>query len=189
MGLVYFRRYRMRLDLTTALPDVVPLPPGLTWRAFDSSTVATHAQVKYEAFAGSLDSYVFACLAHREGCVRLMREIVSRREFVAGATWLIVQQDSASAVGTIQGLRMEDASGRAWGSIQNVGVVPSHRRRRLGAALLSRSAEGFRRLGLSQMKLEVTTDNDEAVSLYERLGFEIERVVYKAADLPGMTSL
>ena len=202
MGLVYFRRYRMRCDLTTSLRVAKPLPPGLCWRSFDQTTVADHAAVKYESFVGGLDSYVFACLSRREGCLRLMREIASRKGFVADATWLIEEatgpDESAKdidapspghvvGVGTIQGLEMQDDAGRRWGSIQNVGVVPSHRGRGLGAALLQRSAEGFRAAGLDQMRLEVTTDNVEAVALYRRLGFVVDQVVYKAAEVSGTT--
>ena len=194
MGLVYFRRYRMRCDLTTSLRGPATIPAGLHWRSFDQTTVADHAAVKHEAFVGGLDSYVFACLSRREGCLRLMREIASRDGFVAAATWLIQSQPPVGAqrgigVGTIQGLQMQDDAGRRWGSVQNVGIVPSHRGRGLGAALLQRSAEGFRQVGLEEMRLEVTTDNVEAVSLYRRLGFVVDSVVYKAAEVSGTTSL
>jgi ribosomal protein S18 acetylase RimI-like enzyme len=113
-----------------------------------------------------------------------MREIASRSCFAPESTWLCRYTDPATSqnipVGTIQGLEID-----GWGAIQNLGIIPEHRGKGLGSWLLHRAAEGFRQLGLTRMHLEVTTDNIDAIRLYERLGFRKAQVIYKAAEVLG----
>lgn len=150
-----------------------------------------HAIAKFNSFKEELDANVFPCLSRRDGCLRLMREITNRGDFVPGATWLIrFRQTQPStgavdsyAIGTIQGLASE-----GWGAIQNLGIDPAHRGKGLGSILLAKAASGFRAAGLRRMHLEVTTENTGAVRLYERLGFKRSSVVYKAAEVAGANS-
>jgi ribosomal protein S18 acetylase RimI-like enzyme len=61
-------------------------------------------------------------------------------------------------------------------------VLPAHRGRGLGTALLLKALEGFRRRGLGRAFLEVTAQNVAAVQLYRRLGFRCRKTLYKAVD-------
>jgi len=81
--------------------------------------------------------------------------------------------------GTIQGMR--DRSGM--GAVQNLGIVPGHRGRGLGTALLHSALAGFGQAGLTKAFLEVTAQNDGAIKLYRRLGFRRARTVYKAVEV------
>jgi ribosomal-protein-alanine N-acetyltransferase len=67
------------------------------------------------------------------------------------------------------------------GLIQNLGVTPDCRGKRLGELLLRKALDGFKRVGCRMASLEVTSANSSAVKLYHRLGFEISRTVYKTA--------
>jgi hypothetical protein len=184
MGLTYFKRYRMECDLAMAFTGRACPVPGYTIVPFESSLIQQHASAKFESFRHELDVHVFPCLGRKDGCLRLMREIASRNCFAPESTWLCRYTDPTTSqttpVGTIQGLVFD-----GWGAIQNLGIIPEHRGRRLGSWLLHRAAEGFRQLGLSRMHLEVTTDNIDAVRLYERLGFRRAQVIYKAAEVLG----
>lgn len=71
-----------------------------------------------------------------------------------------------------------------WGAIQNVGVIPGHRRRGLGKALVYKSLAGFQSAGMERAFLEVTAENQGAVTLYETIGFRLVRTTYKAIELP-----
>ncbi|MCG8648542.1 MAG: GNAT family N-acetyltransferase [Pirellulales bacterium] len=185
MGLTYFKRLRMELDLDQWLPRPDSVPAGYQLVPFSEDLVREHATAKYQSFRQELDANVFPCLGRRDGCLRLMREIASRAGFVAEATWLLRYHDPEIGrvvpVGTVQGLQVE-----GWGALQNLGIEPAHRGRGLGSILLRRAAGGFRSVGLKRMHLEVTTDNTAAVRLYERLGFKRARVVYKAAEVAGV---
>ena len=185
MGLTYFKRYRMEFDLSNSVPECAQAPAGYDFIPYTPALLKEHAQAKYESFCQELDAIVFPCLGRRDGCLRLMREITSRATFIPEATWLCRVRDPDSGrprpVGTIQGLQIDE-----WGAVQNIGIDPSHRGRGLGSILLSRAGEGFRRVGLKKMHLEVTTDNTAAIRLYERLGFRRAQVVYKAAEVAGV---
>lgn len=184
MGLTYFKRFRMEYELTRSIPEAKPGPAGYEFVPYTDDLVREHATAKFESFRSELDANVFPCLGRRDGCLRLMREIVSRAGFVPEATWLCRFREPESGrmrpVGTIQGLQVE-----GWGAVQNLGIDPQHRGLGLGSILLMRAARGFRLAGLRRMHLEVTTDNTAAIRLYERLGFTRARVVYKAAEIAG----
>ncbi|QEG40269.1 GNAT family N-acetyltransferase [Roseimaritima ulvae] len=181
MGLTYFKRFRMELDLTEPLFDAPPLPPGYELVPWTDGLSREHAMAKYQSFHCELDANVFPCLGRRDGCVRLMREIARRSTFVPEATWLLRHHSPTSrpqAVGTVQGLRVE-----GWGAIQNLGVTQEHRGYGLGTILMAQAAAGFRRVGLAKMHLEVTTANTAAVRLYRKMGFRQARTVFKAAEV------
>lgn len=185
MGLTYFKRFRMEYDLSERLPEGRAIPEGYELVPFSEELLREHATAKYLSFRQELDANVFPCLGRRDGCLRLMREIVSRAGFVPEATWLLRYRDPAvgklQPIGTIQGLQID-----GWGAIQNIGIETSHRGRGLGSILVARAARGFQSAGLMRMNLEVTTDNTAAIRLYERLGFKRARVVYKAAEVAGV---
>ena len=160
------------------------VPAGYEFVPFHQGLIGEHASAKYESFRYELDANVFPCLGDREGCVRLMKEIVGRHAFIPEATWLCryrnMETGTIIPVGTIQGIEAD-----GWGAIQNIGIDPSHRNRGLGALLLTRAAKGFYEAGLKGMHLEVTTDNTAAIRFYERIGFRRASVVYKAAEVAG----
>jgi ribosomal protein S18 acetylase RimI-like enzyme len=185
MGVVYFKRFRMEMDLARLTPSPPALPAGYLWLPWDAALVGTHAETKFRSFADELDANVFPCLAARDGCKRLMQEISHREGFLAEATWLLVYRrgDLSNGArleycGTVQGVRDAD-----YGAIQNLGITPEHRGHGLGSCLLHRALDGFRQVGLARAYLEVTARNTGAIRLYERFGFRKVRTVYKTAEL------
>ena len=182
-GSTYFKRYRMEIDLLSRIPQVPALPVGMAWVPWDDELLAIHADLKVQCFADGIDSVVFPNLSHREGCLRLMREIREKRGFRPEATWLLA--DRGEYIGTIQGV----AERAGFGAIQNVGVLPSHRGRGFGTALVLQALHGFRRAGLAMGRLEVTADNAAAVHLYRRLGFRLGKTLYKSIDPIGFAAM
>jgi len=180
----YFKRFRMEADLRPPRPAADPtceLPPGYEFVAWNEAVLEAHARTKWRSFRDEIDALVFPCLGDAEGCRRLMREIRNKPGFLAESTWLIARGDGSGGVqwcGTIQGV----AERGGVGMIQNVGVVPGHRGIGLGAALVLRALDGFRRHGLRAGTLEVTAENWRAVRLYQRLGFRRTKTVYKVVD-------
>lgn len=182
MGVTYFKRYRMEYDLRDGLfpaPEISSDYGGLIW---DESLLGHHAETKYQSFRFEIDANVFPCLGNREGCRRLMKEISRRSSFLPHSTILVHARETADGLdycGTIQAIR--DNLGR--GSIQNIGVVPSHRGQKLGTYLIYRALQGFRQEGINIATLEVTAQNTRALRLYERLGFVISKTVFKAVEV------
>ncbi len=62
--------------------------------------------------------------------------------------------------------------------VVSVAVVPHHRRKGFGEALVARAIEAMRLYKAKQCFLEVRVTNDSAVSLYKKLGFEVARTVH-----------
>ena len=183
MALTYFKRYRMEFDLASAPVEPCPTPAEyhcLPWR---DSLLEAHAEAKYHSFRFELDANVFPCLGEREGCRRLMNDIAMRDGFVPQATWLLAHQPPGDPrpdfCGTVQGL----TDGGVFGSIQNLGIIASHRGHGLGTCLLTLALDGFRRAGLQRAYLEVTAQNTGAIRLYQRVGFRTVKTVYKAAEV------
>jgi ribosomal protein S18 acetylase RimI-like enzyme len=182
MSVVYFKRFRMEIDLARPLFDQPPLAPGYKLSAWDEAILEAHAEVKYRSFRWEMDANVFPSLSTRDGCRRLMTEITRRGGFVPESTWLLEYWAEGARrpelVGTIQGVADVNV-----GAVQNVGVTPAHRGRGLGSLLLWHSLAGFRRAGIERVYLEVTAQNSGACRLYQRLGFERTKVVYKASEV------
>jgi GNAT superfamily N-acetyltransferase len=178
MGLTYFKRFRMEVDLNGIVPREPLLPAGYRFLAWEPGLLPAHAEAKYQSFRSEIDANVFPCLGEFDGCVRLMQEITHKEGFLPDATWLVVYEGKEFC-GTIQGIRDRTCMG----SIQNVGITPEHRGRGIGTALMRKSLQGFRGAGLRRTFLEVTAQNDGAIKLYRRLGFYKSRTVYKAVEV------
>jgi len=201
MGVTYFKRYRMELDLRGRDLSRQALPPSFRYLPWESASPEQHAQTKFLSFHQEIDATVFPCLNDYAGCLRLMNEIVRKPGFCPEATWLLVQESlrrdlqthlpqvktgSRGAIhdqnytlcGTVQGVMDQ----HRFGAIQNLGIVPLFRGHGLGTCLLFRALEGFRTAGLTKVYLEVTSQNERAFLLYKRLGFAKIRTVYKVVE-------
>lgn len=183
MGMTYFKRYRMEIDLSVLPPLLRVEPvPGYRLVPWHEDLMGAHAEAKYRSFAFEVDATVFPCLGNRDGCFRLMNEIVRRTNFLPESTWLLqadMGDGSWENCGTVQGVSDQGI----FGAIQNLGVTPSHRGRGLGSLLLATALSGFQERHLPRAYLEVTASNLGAVRLYERFGFSIVKTVFKAADV------
>ena len=183
MGITYFKRFRMEVDLAGLPTEAPPLPAGYALLAWSEKLVSLHADVKFRCFCEEMDSSVFPCLGSRAGCKRLMTEIADRQGFLPSATWLIKHwPDDArrpDPCATIQGF----CEGERLGAIQTVGVTPEHRGMGVGAVLIWHSLNGFRTAGIKRVFLEVTAQNSGAIRLYQRLGFRKVKTVYKASEV------
>ncbi len=181
MDIMYFKRYRMEINLTDR--DLTPgrAEEGYRFVPWSPAQLDAFAEAKYLSFRGEMDVNVFPCLGDFDGCQRLMREIARKPGFIAATTWLLTYSQPGQRLeccGTVQGIR--DAAGL--GAIQNLGIAPEHRNSGLGTILLFHALRGFCRAGLKRAYLEVTAQNDAAIRLYRRLGFVTVKTVYKAVE-------
>lgn len=182
MGVTYYKRFRMEIDLHRVFTAAPQLPEGYVWTPWHTTLIDRHAAVKFASFRAEIDSQVFPCLGEETGCRRLMQEITHRDRFLPQATWLITlpHPDGSPArdCGTIQGIVQPGGLG----AIQNVGVAPEHRGVGIGRALVLQSLVGFRDAHVAKVYLEVTAKNVAAVQLYRSVGFRLARTTYKAVE-------
>jgi ribosomal protein S18 acetylase RimI-like enzyme len=181
MDLMYFKRYRM--EITLSGHDLAPrqAPNGYQFEPWRPTLLEAFAEAKYMSFRSEIDANVFPCLGERDGCRRLMREIVRKPGFLPETTWLLTYRRGVKLpefCGTVQGIR--DAAGL--GAIQNLGIAPEHRNGGLGTILLFHALQGFHEAGIKRVYLEVTAQNEGALRLYRRIGFVTVKTVYKAVE-------
>lgn len=63
------------------------------------------------------------------------------------------------------------------GHVVSVAVLPQHRRKGIGEALMNEAMKGMQLYHAKQCFLEVRVTNTEAINLYKKLGFEITRTL------------
>lgn len=177
-----FKRYRMEIDLRRHSFQVPELPDGYFAEKWSPSLIEAHATAHYISFRDEMDARLFENFRTYKGSRRVMESIMTKSNFLPDATWLIVYQPKGAYFteycATIQGLVSADGMG----AIQNVGVVPRHRGKGLGHALLHLALSGYQRFGLTRADLEVTAANERALHLYRSEGFQISQLVFKVAS-------
>ncbi len=183
MAVVYFKRYRMQIDLREMRFEEFEVPTGFEFHPWHFRLLNAHAEAKYRSFRNELDSNVFPCLGNSDGCLRLMKEISCRQGFVPESTWLATFENRETGrvenCGTVQGIcEKVDV-----GSIQNIGIVQGQRGKGIGSLIVKHSLRGFQTAGIKFVTLEVTAQNTGACRLYERLGFRTLRTVYKSVEI------
>lgn len=75
------------------------------------------------------------------------------------------------------------------GHITNIAVVPERRREHMGEKLVTELIETTRAEGLTSWTLEVRADNDPAIALYEKLGFERAGLRKRYYEYDGMDAV
>ena len=78
-----------------------------------------------------------------------------------------------------------DRPTKSHGGVLGLGVLPEHRGRGIGAALIEAAIKAARDSGLTRVELTVREDNARAIALYERLGFVREGVKRKGVRVDG----
>ena len=178
MPSTYIKRYQMVIDLRKKPIPLAVLPAGFAFLPWHTQLLERHAKTKYLSFCHEMDAEIFPTFRQYPSCLRLMTSIANKPGFLPDTTWLIVKGEPGTEIrdcATIQGLRLNDELG----GIQNVAVLPQFRNQRLGTALLLKSLEGFRKANVKKVSLEVTAENQTAIKLYNRNGFEIVKTLYK----------
>lgn len=77
----------------------------------------------------------------------------------------------------IAGFVVAHAPGSKYGRILTLDIVPEARRSGLGSRLMSACEERLRALGCKEVYLETAVNNEAALRLYRKLGYEVLRVL------------
>ena len=78
-----------------------------------------------------------------------------------------------------------DRPTKSHGGVLGVGVLPQHRGRGIGTALIRGTVERAKTAGLARVELTVRENNTRAISLYEKLGFVHEGLKRNAVRVDG----
>ncbi|WP_166845724.1 ribosomal protein S18-alanine N-acetyltransferase [Isoptericola sp. BMS4] len=118
-------------------------------------------------------------------------------ELAALGRWYVVAEPTGPDASVVYGPGPKPVVGYAglWfdgdvAQVMTVGVDPSYQRHGVGRALLTALVSRARELRASAVLLEVRVDNEAALSLYERAGFErigLRRRYYQPEDKDAFT--
>ena len=160
--------YRMAHDLADPLPDVPPVPPGLTVAPYTRDRDEAVRQAHREAFAGHWG-------ASPPDEQRWQQRFTGASHFRPDVSWLVFEGDQVAAYLLTYFWEADAAaSGAREAFVGQLGVRPSWRRHGLGMLLLATALASYRPAGYDRSVLAVDTGNATgALRLYERAGFTV----------------
>ncbi|SFE49118.1 Acetyltransferase (GNAT) family protein [Paenibacillus catalpae] len=83
----------------------------------------------------------------------------------------------------MNGFREQEDRKLAWNG--GTAIVPAFRNKGIGKALMQRNLELYEELGVSQANLEAISQNDNAIRLYEGMGYEqVDRLLILSTEKP-----
>lgn len=183
-GFRQFPRLFMTLPLTNengngngkalkAAEILAPAPFEIrTWAEQDYQAAASLIMTCYK---GHIDSEINDQYRTTQGALRFLNNIVRFPGcgfFDGPASFVATEKRTGVMVGLILCSRVKGDVGH----ITQVCVLPEFRGAHLGWALMEASANSLRRRNFSLLSLTVTEANHNAVELYKRLDFGIERI-------------
>jgi ribosomal protein S18 acetylase RimI-like enzyme len=124
------------------------------------------------SYRGHVDSEINDQYRSAEGARRFLYNIVQYPgcgTFFQPASWLALDRES----GRVCGLSLTSMVAGHVGHVTQICVAPSVRDQGVGYELLRRSLESLAAAGAHSVSLTVTARNENAVRLYQNMGFEI----------------
>ena len=164
----------MQIDLTRAAlaPGHVRRPMYVEkWHDHYGDAVAQLIAASYE---GHIDSRINDQYRSPAGARRFLHNIV---QYPGCGTFYRPASFAAfdALTGRMCGLSLASIVAPDTGHITQICVVPSARGTGIGHELLRQSLTTLREMGCGVASLTVTAANDDAVKLYERVGFRLRR--------------
>jgi ribosomal protein S18 acetylase RimI-like enzyme len=150
-------------------------PEGIEIRRWSEQDYQSAAAVITAAYRGHIDSEINDQYRTITGSLRFLNNIVrfpGCGQFDGSSSFVAYHKASRTAVGLILCSRVKNDVGH----ITQVCVLPEHRGKGIGEALLAANLQDLKRRRFSMLSLTVTEANRSAVELYKRLGYHVERV-------------
>ena len=170
-GFLEFERALLMRDLRRPTPAAPPLPAGYEFGVPDPDEVDRWAAFAFEAYSGTTDFGVITL----EESASAYRALYAR--FLSGELGTYARRLSfiVQPVGGAPCAVMHTVFVGGEPYIGDLSVLPAHRRKGLGRALLMHGLDAFRQAGFSRTGLTATVQNRPAYALYQWAGFEVER--------------
>jgi ribosomal protein S18 acetylase RimI-like enzyme len=147
--------FEMRRPGSTPAETPEPLPAGWSWRALDGSLVEAAHQALTEMFRGAPSTNMVSLADFRNAVA-------------TGATvwWALLDGDRVAGL-------VQIAPHGSRGDLRIVGRAPEYRGRGLGPRLVAEALRMLREGGAGDVDLTVEAENDRALALYRRFGFDV----------------
>lgn len=166
-------RHYMRRELRVPPPSAdASLPRGVVLRPLRRDDLPAAAEIVFRSHQGSVDAALNLTYSTPSTCRAFVDTLVVRSgcgRFEPEASRLA--EGPWGPVGVVISSRLAGTNGH----VCQVSVAPEAQGHGLGAALMAATLGAFRELGLVTATLSVTTANERAHRLYERLGFRVQK--------------
>jgi ribosomal protein S18 acetylase RimI-like enzyme len=167
-----YPRYFMQVPLGTAVRLPEKPAPGVTMIPWSELRQDETARLIVAAYQGHVDSLINDQYRSQSGARRFLMNIVQYPgcgTFFGPAAWAAIRG------GELVGISLTSLVASDVGHITQVCVSPSVRGTGLGYELVRQSLMSLAAHGCQSVSLTVTTSNETAVGLYQRMGFTNRR--------------
>lgn len=128
------------------------------------------AEVIHDAYRGSPDCQLCHDYQSRQGCIRLLRNLVENPgcgSFTSATSYI-----GFDTAGRVCAVLVSSKIGPATGMVAQISVRKDCQRKGLGSLLLRTYFKKAKKSGLKRVSLSVSEENQGALQLYLRLGFQ-----------------
>jgi len=160
----------MLLDLRRAPARTPSINSGLRVERWNDRYFDACAKLIYLAYANHIDGEINDQYRSRHGALKFLKNIIHLPgcgQFLSSASFVLRHPGSEELVGAV--LTSEVSAGV--GHTTQICVQPGFQGHGLGHALMHASQEALRSMHYKELSLTVTTENQGAVQLYQKLGF------------------
>jgi ribosomal protein S18 acetylase RimI-like enzyme len=173
-----YLRVQPRNFMVAELADTTGLPEGKAVQAYSfvpwqEKMQDNAARLIATAYEGHVDSTINDQYRSVHGAKRFLMNIVQYPGcgiFFAPASWVAVD-----AEGELAGISLASLVAPEVGHITQICVAPADRKTGVGYELMRRSLRSLADHGCEKASLTVTSANQEAIQLYQRIGFRTIR--------------
>jgi len=169
-----YQRNFMRIDLRHASLDEGRVRRPMYLEEWSDHYHHSAALVLAAAYAGHVDSRINDQYRSAAGARKFLYNIVQYPgcgAFCRPASYVAFD----AATGQLCGISLASIVAPECGHLTQICVAPYVRGTGIGHAMMRQSLLSLRRMGCSAVSLTVTTSNEDAVALYERVGFRTAR--------------
>jgi ribosomal protein S18 acetylase RimI-like enzyme len=146
------------------------LPPHIELLPWSADHYQAAAELIHESYIGHIDARINDQYCSLHGSLRFLHNIVrfpGCGVFDANQSWVLRDKSNGALAAIVLCSRVADDVAH----ITQLCVAPSRRGDGLGLLLLQHCMDHLARSGFAAITLTVTEANDQAVKLYQRLGF------------------
>src|ERR1700683_194678 len=171
LGFKLYKRQFMLLAVGQA-PETVSaaVPVGMRLERWQDRHMEQTAELIHLAYADHVDGEINDQYRSQAGAAKFLKNIVllpGCGQFEEQASFVIRDELTDHLVGVV----LTSIVAKGVGHTTQVCVLPGYRGRGLGRLLMDASTAALRRMRTDELSLTVTSDNSNAVKLYELLGF------------------
>jgi len=168
-------RVFMVLPLAAPARPGHPAAPEIEVRSWAESDFQAGAAVITAAYRGHVDSQINDQYLTLNGSLRFLNNIVrfpGCGVFDAESSFVALDRRTKTMIGMILCSRVRGDVGH----VTQVCVLPEYRSHGAGELLIETSVANLQQRGFTLLSLTVTEENARAIALYQRLGFESQRL-------------